>query len=176
MSQQEQVINGIDVNRSKAVQESIRADGDGLVARPRYHAVIDWRSGYETEATVANRQTIQGDEPVAYGGKANGLSPQDLLLTAVGNCLAATFVGGLSAQGITIHSLKVSVSGRVNFRVAYAIERGAPGFDAIEVKVDIATDAPKDRVDRLLHQLYPTAPIPDTILRPVPINLTLNLA
>ncbi len=176
MSKQELEINGINVGRSKAVQESIRADGDGLVARPRYQAVIDWRSGFETLATVANSKTIEGDEPVAYGGKANGLSPQDLLLTAVGNCLAATFVGGLSAQGITIHALRIAVSGRVNFRVAYAIERGSPGFEAIDVQVDIDTDAPKDKVDGLLKQLYPTAPIPDTILRPVPIHLNLNFA
>jgi uncharacterized OsmC-like protein len=170
------LINGIDTQRSKSIQESIRNDGQGDIARPRYQAIINWRSGYETEAEVAGDNTIQGDEPVAYGGNANGLSPQDLLLTAVGNCLAATFIGGLSTQGITVHSLKIAVSGRVNFRVAYAIERGSPGFEAIDVQVDIRTDSPREQVERLLTQLYPTAPIPDTILRPVPINLNLNLA
>lgn len=168
-------INGIDTQRSKSIQEAIRADGQGDIARPLYQAIVDWKSGYETEARVARDQLIQGDEPVAYGGKANGLSPQDLLLTAVGNCLAATFISGLSSKGIAVHSLKIAVSGRVNFRVAYAIDQGSPGFEKIDVNVDIRTDAPKDQVEHLLSQLYPSAPIPDTILRPVPINLHLNL-
>lgn len=168
-------INGIDTHRSKSIQEAIRADDQGDIARPRYQAIIDWQSGYETQARVAGNHVIQGDEPVAYGGKANGLSPQDLLLTAVGNCLAATFIGGLSAKGISVYALKIAVAGRVNFRVAYAIERGSPGFEAIDVQVDIRADAPKEQVETLLRQLYPTAPIPDTILRPVPIHLNLSL-
>jgi uncharacterized OsmC-like protein len=175
MTKSSSSINGIDTQRSKSIQEAIRADGQGEIARPRYQAIIDWQSGYETKAQVASNRVIQGDEPVAYGGKANGLSPQDLLLTAVGNCLAATFIGGLSAQGISVDSLKIKVAGRVNFRVAYSIERGSPGFEAIDVEVDIRTNAPSEQVERLLEQLYPTAPIPDTILRPVPINLRLNL-
>lgn len=168
-------LNGIDVQRSKAVQESIRADGDGTVARPEYRAVVDWQSGYETVATVGGGQSVRGDEPVAYGGRANGLSPQDLLLTAVGNCVAATFIGGLSAKGIAVHSLRISVSGRVDFRVAYGIAPGAPGFEGIEVAVDIATSGERAQVEALLRQLYPTAPIPDTILRPVPVNLLLDI-
>jgi uncharacterized OsmC-like protein len=176
MTSKTSLINGIDTQRSKSIQEAIRDDGQGDIARPRYQAIVDWQSGYETEARVARDQVIRGDEPEAYGGKANGPSPQDLLLTAIGNCLAATFIGGLSSKGIAVHSLRIAVSGRVNFRVAYAIDQGAPGFEEIDVKVDIRTDAPKEEVENLLTQLYPTAPIPDTILRPVPINLNLNLA
>ncbi len=175
MTQQQLLINGIDVPRSKALQEQLRADTDGALARPQYRSVIDWQSGYQTIASVGGGQSVRGDEPIAYGGQANGLSPQDLLLTAVGNCLAATFVGGLSARGIAVRSLRISVSGRVDFGVAYGIAAGAPGFDTIDVSVDIATDAPHDQVERLLRQLYPTAPIPDTIMRPVPVRLALNL-
>jgi uncharacterized OsmC-like protein len=175
MTQPTLSINGIDVQRSKAVQDSIRADGDGAIARPQYRAVIDWQSGYETVATVGGGQSVRGDEPVAYGGKAHGLSPQDLLLTAVGNCVAATFVGGLSSKGIEVYSLRISVAGRVDFRVAYGIAAGAPGFEAIEVAVDIATSGEREQVERLLRQLYPTAPIPDTILRPVPVQLSLEI-
>lgn len=176
MNQPTLLINGIDVQRSKAVQQAIRDDGDGTLARPQYCAVIDWQSGYETVATVGGGQSVRGDEPVAYGGNAHGLSPQDLLLTAVGNCIAATFVGGLSAKGIEIKTLRIRVSGRVDFRVAYGVAPGVPGFGELDVAVDIATSVAHEQLEPLLRQLYPTAPIPDTIARPVPVRLALNPA
>ena len=168
------IINGIDLSRSQQVKHSIAGDGDGDVARPRYEASVAWQEGYVTEATVNGPRTILGDEPAAYGGRSKGLSPQDLLLTAVGNCLAATYVGGLSANGITIRSLLIHVSGRVNFKAAFGVEAGSPGFESIDVRVDIETDEPGGKVEALLQKLFPTAPIPDTILRPVPINLVVH--
>ena len=67
---------------------------------------------------------IIGDEPVRYGGEGMGVTPQDLLLTAVGHCLTATYIGGLSAARVNNGILQLHVSGRVNFRAAYAIESG----------------------------------------------------
>lgn len=168
------LINGLDVAKSRDTKERIRADGDGPIAKPRYESVIHWNTGYKTTASVSSGRQVFGDEPEAYGGASSAPTPQDLLLTAIGNCLAATYVGGLSAAGITIHSLRISVSGKVNFRVAYGVESGAPGFESIEAKVDIDTDHPHDKVKALLQKLLPTAPIPDTILRPVPLTVRLE--
>ena len=164
-------INGIPNGAGRAVQERIRADGDGYIARPLYQTSVQWVSGYRTRTQVKSGAIVQGDEPSTYGGEDTGATPQELLLAAVGNCLAATYVGGLSASGIRVNSLKLNVSGRVNFRAAYGVLPGAPGFEAIEVEVLLDADAPKDRLDALLAKLLPTAPIPDTIIRPVPFDV-----
>lgn len=103
-----------------------------------------------------------------------GITPQDLLLTAVGHCLAATYIGGLSVARINVESLRLHVSGRVNFRAAFAIEPGNPGFEDITVVVEIQTDAPLDKVTALLKKLQQIAPIPDTIMRPVPVNIEIH--
>ena len=103
-----------------------------------------------------------------------GVTPQDLLLTAVGHCLAATYIGGLSAARINVESLRLHVSGRVNFRAAYGIEPGNPGFEDIKVTVEIQTDASQKEVTVLLKKLERTAPIPDTIMRPVPVNVEIH--
>lgn len=92
----------------------------------------------------------------------------------MGNCVAATCIGGLSAQQIAVKSLKIDVSGRVNFKAAYGVAPGAPGFERIEVRIDIETDQPRERIDALLDRLLPTAPIPDTILRPVPLEVSVT--
>lgn len=164
-------LNGIDSQKIRSAQEQMRSDPEGEVARPTYAAKVRWKSGYRTEAQLSGGLALQGDEPVVYGGEGSGATPQDLLLTAVGHCLTATYVGGLSAAGIRVDHLEVLVSGRVNFRAAYGVERGQPGFEGINVQVSIEADAPQERIDALLEKLLPTAPIPDTILRPVPLTV-----
>lgn len=170
----ERPLNGLSPERSHEVQQHIREDGDGDFARPLYRAEVAWTTGYQTVARLAGGRTLEGDEPVAYGGSARGASPQELLLTAVGNCVAATCIGGLTAQRIAVRALKIDVSGRVNFKAAYGVAPGAPGFESVDVKISIETDAPRDRVDGLLRKLLPTAPIPDTILRPVPLDVSID--
>jgi len=42
--------------------------------------------------------------------------------------------------------------------------------------VDVDSDASPARIDALLDKLLPTAPIPDTIMRPVPLTVKLRHA
>jgi hypothetical protein len=63
------------------------------------------------------------------------------------------------------------VSGKVNFLAAYGVEPGQAGFDRIKIDVDIDADASKDTIDGLLAKLFPSAPIPDTMIRPVPVEV-----
>lgn len=167
-------MNGIDLDKSRETRDLIQADGDGLVARPQYQSTVVWEKGYHTISRVTDGQELIGDEPVRYGGSGVGLTPQDMLLTAVGHCLAATYIGGLSAAGITVKSLRLDVSGRVNFSVAYGVESGNSGFEGIRINVDIRTDSSHDEVNRILSSLLKTAPIPDTIMRPVPLNVEIT--
>ena len=168
------IINGINIEQSFAIQNQIRNESNGELAQPRYQTTVVWDSGYHTTSKVTDGQIITGDEPSHYGGEGMGVTPQDLLLTAVGHCLTASYIGGLSAARINVESLHVHVSGRVNFRAAFAVETGNPGFEDINVVVEIQTDAPQEKVIALLEKLRHTAPIPDTIMRPVPVNIKIH--
>lgn len=168
------IINGIDLEQSQIIYDQVKAESDSDIARPHYQATVVWDNGYHTTTNVNGDQTIIGDEPVRYGGEGMGATPQDMLLTAVGHCLAATYIGGLSAARINVESLRLHVSGRVNFRAAFAIESGNPGFEDIKVVVEIQTDAPQEEVAVLLKKLQRIAPIPDTIIRPVPVNIEIH--
>jgi uncharacterized OsmC-like protein len=167
-------VNGIDIDKLQATQDLIETDADGLLSRPRYQSTIVWNNGYRTVSRVTDGQEIAGDEPERYGGSGTGLTPQDLLLTAVGHCLAATYVGGLSAAGIAVKSLQIDVCGRVNFRAAYGLEAANPGFESIGVGVDIRTNSSPGKVKEILDRLLETAPIPDTIIRPVPLDVEIS--
>ena len=167
-------VNGIDPKRTRAILDLIKKDATGDFARPQYQTTIAWDSGYHATMHVTDGQVVLADEPQRYGGEGMGITPEDLLLTAVGSCLLATYIAGLSAASINVEHLRLSVSGRVNFRVAFAVEPGSPGFEDIKVVVDLQTDAPEGKVVELLEKLYKTAPIPDTIMRPVSIKVEIN--
>lgn len=170
-SNKDGIVNGINPKRAHAILDLIRNDTTGDIARPKYQTTVAWDSGYHATMHVTDGQVVLADEPQRYGGEGMGITPEDLLLTAVGSCLVATYIGGLSAASINVEYLRLSVSGQVNFRAAFAVESGSPGFEDIKVVVNLQTDAPEQKVIELLEKLYKTAPIPDTIMRPVPVNV-----
>ncbi|SEF75300.1 OsmC family protein [Nitrosomonas ureae] len=165
------IVNGLDFNRIRTVLDSIKVDGQGDIANPKFQATVVWDSGYHSTARVTDGQTVISDEPKRYGGEEVGVTPEDLLLAAIGSCLVNTYIAALSAAPINVEFLRINVSGRVNFRTAFGLETGAPGYDAIKVVVDIQTDAPTEKVTKLMEKAFPAAPIPDTIMRPVPVNV-----
>lgn len=167
-------VNGIDLDRLRATRDLIEADADGFLANPQYESTIVWDNAYHTKTRVTDGQEVIGDEPEQYGGSGDGITPEDMLLTAVGNCLAATYIGGLSAAGVAVKSLRLSVSGRVNFRAAYGLEAGNPGFESIRIAVDIQTDSSSGKVKGILDRLLKNAPVPDTIIRPVPLDVEIT--
>jgi uncharacterized OsmC-like protein len=167
-------LNGIEPLAIRQTKERIRADGDGPIARPTYRTSVHWNTAYQTSTEVKAGDVLHGDEPLAYGGTGKGATPQELLLAGIGNCLAATYVGGLTAAGIEVRSLRLDVSGQVDFRVAYGVAEGNPGFASIEVAVHVDSDHPRVQLDALFAKLLPTAPIPDTIMRPVPVNVAVH--
>lgn len=90
------IVNGINIEQSFAIQNQIRDESNGDLAKPLYQATVVWDSGYHTTTNINGDQTINGDEPVRYGGEGMGATPQDMLLTAVGHCLTVlTLVGYL---------------------------------------------------------------------------------
>lgn len=167
-------VNGVDLDRLRATRDLIEADADGPFAHPRYESTIVWNNGYHAISCITGGQTVIGDQPERYGGSGDGITPEDMLLTAVGNCLVATYIGGLSAAGIAVKSLRLHVSGRPNFRAAYGLEAGNPGFESIRIAVDIQTDSSPDKAKGILDKLLKTAPIPDTIIRPVPLDVEIS--
>ena len=89
-------VNGIDVDRLRATRDLIEVDADGLFANPRYESTVVWKNGYRTVSCALDGQEVSADEPEQYGGKGSGMTPEDMLLSAIGGCLVATYIGGLS--------------------------------------------------------------------------------
>jgi uncharacterized OsmC-like protein len=165
------ITNGVDASAVQAVVERFRADPPS--SDVPFGARVEWVDGYRTRA-VTPSAVVAGDEPVDLAGTGTAPAPEELLLSAVGQCLVVGIVGAVSARGTAIEHLSVSARGRVDLAVAYGLADGHPGFSAIELEVDLRADLPREELDALVRQALARAPIPSTVSRPVPVTVELT--
>jgi organic hydroperoxide reductase OsmC/OhrA len=165
-------LNDVDVRAVAEIAEGYRrAPESGQV---RFAAEVAWLGGYRTEARLDGVAEVRGDEPVALAGTGTGASPETMLLAAAAQCLIVGVAGTASARGITLRSLRVEASGTVNLAAAYGVQEGHPGFGSIELKVHLEADPGRAELQSLIDDALASAPIPNTIARPVPVSARLG--
>lgn len=164
-------LNGVDLEKVERLTERYRQDpASGLTG---FAARVRWLGGYRTESALGEHGPVRGDEPVDLAGTDTGPTPEEMLLGAVGQCLAVGYAGAAAARGIRIDSLEIDVKGEVNLPVAYGVQEGNPGFDRIEVNVRLESDAPREELEALHKKVVERAPIPNTVARPVQVDTKL---
>jgi len=57
-----------------------------------YHASSEWDGKTGGTATVSNNRTIIFDTPKTYGGRGEGICPDELFVSAILGCLSNTFL------------------------------------------------------------------------------------
>jgi len=165
-------LNGLDLRKVEEVRELVRRDP--AAAHPRYSARVRWLGGLRTEIAVADNRLLYADEPVSCAGENSAVSPEDLLLSAVGSCLTIAWISVLSAHRIKVNRFEIELSGTVNFRGAYGVDSSPPGFEGITITVSMDSDAPAGVIDGLREKVSAISVIPDTILRAVPVEINVK--
>lgn len=165
-------LNGIDLKKLEEVRERVRRDE--AAAHPRYTARVHWLGGLRTEIALADNRLLHADEPLDCAGENTAVSPEDLLLSAVGSCLTVAWISVLTARGIKVEALDIDLSGTVNFVGAYGLDDSPPGFEGLSIVVNLDTDAPADVIDGLRDKVAAISVIPDTILRAVPVAIKIK--
>lgn len=165
-------LNGIDLKKVEELRELVRRDENA--AHPRYAAKVHWLGGLRVEITLADNRRLYADEPLNCAGENTAASPEDLLLSAVGSCLTVAWISVLSTRGIAARSLDIALGGTVNFRGAYGVDDSPPGFEHLNIVVNLDTDASAEVIDGLRDKVAAISVIPDTILRAVPLEINVN--
>lgn len=165
-------LNGIDLKKVEELRDLVRRDENA--AHPRYSANVRWLGGLQTEIMLAENRRLHADEPLNCAGRNTAVSPEDLLLSAVGSCLTVAWISVLSARGIAVKALDIELSGTVNFRGAYGVDDSPPGFERLNIVVNLDTDASAEVVSGLRNKVAAISVIPDTILRAVPLEINVK--
>jgi uncharacterized OsmC-like protein len=157
-------INGLDLAAVQGMVDLVKSQPD--VARATFAASTEWRTGFNNSATVkafslggAVNETsrpdafeITGDHPAELLGTNQGPTSVELLLAALGHCLASSWATYGAVMGITIDSLRVDVEGDIDLQGMLALpEPGAvpPGYQTIRATYYVKSGAPRDQLEQL---------------------------
>jgi uncharacterized OsmC-like protein len=117
------------------------------------------------------------DEPTSLpGGEKPGPHPLEVLLAALGSCLAIGVHANAVAQGVAITRLELDVEADIDttpFSDGDASRPGLLGFDAVRVGVHLEGDAPREALRALVSRSALWSPVANTLHNPVHLDVSL---
>jgi len=94
---------------------------------------------------------VAGLHPAA-GGTGADICSGDMLLEALVACAGVTLRAVATAMEIPLRAGTIRAEGDVDFRGTLGVDRTVPvGFRAIRLVVELDTDAPQEKIDKLLQ-------------------------
>lgn len=168
----ESAINGIDTKQVQQIIDAVK--GDPSIAQTTFFSTTLWTSGFNNETAikdfelgkskVARPQTFKvvGDHPPELLGTNNGPTSVELLLAALGHCLASGWSTYGAVMGVPIEELKVEVDGDIDLQGMLMLPQpGAvrPGYQEIRAKYYVKSKAGRseiEQVKKLAEDLSPT--------------------
>jgi len=111
----------------------------------------------------------------ATGGSGLELCSGDMLLEALVACAGVTLKAVATALDIPLRSAEVSAEGDIDFRGTLGIDKTAPvGFAEIRLRLNVASDAPQERLDQLLKLTERYCVVYQTLRNGPPIEVKLE--
>ena len=90
---------------------------------------------------------------------------------ALGSCLAIGYTAGAVARGIKIDDLRIDLTGNIDLPVFFGLKAGHAGYERIDAKVYLKTDASQEAIDALHDDVFRTSPVGNTLERPASLTV-----
>ncbi len=165
-------INHVDLETVGELVAAINADAGA--AQTTWHARVDWKGAFTSEATVRHFEPSPSDEPAGLGGTDLAPNPVEQLLSALGNCLAVGYAASLSAAGVQINTLSIDLEGDLDLHTFLGLADGNAGYSDIRARVSIDSDADAETLSALHRRVVATSPVGHTLSRAVPVTIDLG--
>jgi uncharacterized OsmC-like protein len=180
--------NGVNVDKIFEMVEMVKQAPE--MANFRFRARNEWVDG------AHNRSTIQGfygcrvedtsrgepyvfdnDEPPMLLGEDRGANPVEFVLHALAGCITTGFVYHAAVRGIRIESLTSQLEGDIDLHGFLGLREDiSAGYRNIRVKFTVKADAPEEKLRELIEYAKMRSPVYNTVVRPVPVDVTLVCA
>jgi uncharacterized OsmC-like protein len=175
--------NGVKVDDLLEAIEAVTADAEngsltfrtssrwlgGFRAR---HTPGIYRVGTE-EVARSTDYSIVSDEPTEILGTDHGISPAELVLSALAACLIVGYAANAAALGINLQDIAVEISAGGSLEGFMNIRNAKPGLESITVEATLTTDAPAESVAELHEYVNAHSPVWDTLARPLRVSSNL---
>ncbi len=178
------VVNGLEVQQ---IQDMVAAvSKQPAIAQSRFYAKTEWKSGFENNAVIkdfslggavnsSSRKAaykIVGDHPPELLGTNKGPSSVELVLAALGHCIASGFATYGAYSGVPLESVVVDVEGDIDLQGMLALPKPRavrPGFQAIRATYRVKSKAPRKKLEELAKMAEDLSPTRDS-LKAVPFS------
>jgi uncharacterized OsmC-like protein len=175
---EKKIVNGLEVGQIQGMVDAVKKQPQ--MAQAKFHAKTVWKSGFNMEAAIkdfwmggvrntSSRQSpfiIPGDHPPELLGTNKGASSVELLLAALGFCIASGFAIYGAHMGVPIESFSVDIEGDIDMQGMLGLpEPGKvrPGFQEIRAEYYIKSKAPKDQLEKLAKMSEDLSPTRDSL-------------
>jgi uncharacterized OsmC-like protein len=159
------------VNAGAVIAYAQQLQSDAPEEGTQFRADVRWRGGFRNEILVRDLPPTFADEPEVLGGTNTAANPVEQILGALGSCLAIGYTAGAVARGITIDDLRIEVVGTIDLPVFFGLKAGHAGYEHVDAKVFLKTDASREAVDALHDDVFRTSPVGNTLERPAVLEV-----
>jgi putative redox protein len=157
---------------------AVNGAGDGDVTASLEESITDeyeWitahvgRSGFRTEIR-AGLYTLVADEPVALGGTGLGPTPYEILLAALGSCMAMTLRMYADRKGWPLEGVTIQLrTARAHEKDCEDCETSEVGIPVIARRIALEGQLTEEQRTRLL-QIADRCPVKQTLERGITVQ------
>ena len=143
----------------------------------KVHTVVDGQ--YRSLSYVGDHAPVVVDEPLHLFGQNTAPAPGEIVLSALGGCLAVGIIAVAACRQVPLSRLELFLEGDIGNPAAWGADGAAMlppqmGFQAIRVKVLVEGDAPRDVLDAIVSHANFYSPVANSMRNP--IAMTVGLA
>lgn len=131
---------------------------------------------YRTLSYVGEHAPVVVDEPLHLFGEDTAPAPGEVVLSALGGCLAVGITAVATWKEVKLSKLELFLEGDIGNPAAWGAggAKQAPpemGFQAIRVKVVIEGDAPREVLDEIVQQANTYSPVANSMRNPIGFDI-----
>jgi len=142
-----------------------------------------WKGGLQSEhqpgtycvgpqqGTHRVNHTLRVDEPAEILGTDTGMSPAEIILSALGACLSVGYSANAAAMGIDLDEISLEITGQGSLEGFMNLRNQPPGLTNVAVKAHLQSrNASPEQLQNLHDYVNSHSPIWDTIANPVKVT------
>lgn len=142
----------------------------------KVHTVCEGQ--YRTLSYVGNHAPVVVDEPPHLFGQDTAPAPGEIVLSALGGCLAVGITAVATWKQVKLSKLELFLEGDIGNPAAWGaggaeMQPLQMGFQQIRVKVVVEGDASREVLDEIVKHANFNSPVANTMRNPIPFTIGL---
>ncbi|MDO4637826.1 MAG: OsmC family protein [Lautropia sp.] len=142
----------------------------------KVHTVMEGQ--YRSLSYVGDHQPVVVDEPLHLFGQNTAPAPGEIVLSALGGCLAVGITAVATLREVRLSKLELFLEGDIGNPAAWGAGGAEKkpeemGFQEVRVKVVIEGDASREALDEIVQHANFYSPVANTIRNPVAFKIAL---